>query len=657
MNHTGFIRLAAVQMTVAVANPEDNIKEMTRLAHAAEENGVAVALFPELCISGYTCGDLFFSQQLQSRALEALCAFSKSTEALRCTFIAGLPIRMAGNLYNCAAVVQSGRIAGIVPKTLIPHAGDVDERRWFSSGGAACTPACTVRINDADIPFGSLLFRDKSDAFSFAIEIGNEGRAPVSPGAIAVLEGADAVFNPGTALRTAGCAQALSAEAAALSARYGGAYIRACAGPTESTAEAVHSGYIAIASEGTMLQEQTVLLRSSSSVRADIDISGLRAKRLYRQEFSSSAFRLAEDRKPIEVTLAPLRMLTATDKLLTPPSCAPYIPSDTRAAHKHCLDIFEIQSTALAERLRRAHARTAVIGVSGGSDSTLALLVIAKAMQISDRPASDIVAVSMPGFGTTEQTRGNAHDLMDQLGCSAKDIPIHAAVLQHFKDIGHDPTVYDITYENAQARERTQLLMDIANQTGGFVVGTGDLSEMALGWCTFNGDHMSMYGVNAGLPKGLVRRVIETVSYELGQTEHFLPLTQSTEAVQHTLQAILRTPISPELLPLKNDGNASQQTEDVVGPYELHDFFLYHIVERSAGPKRVLWLAEQAFAGAYDASDIRKWLAVFIRRFFSQQFKRNSLPDGPKLISLSLSPRSGWRMPSDAMWQSWLDEL
>ncbi|HCU08624.1 MAG TPA: NAD(+) synthase, partial [Clostridiales bacterium] len=357
------------------------------------------------------------------------------------------------------------------------------------------------------------------------------------------------------------------------------------------------------------------------------------------------------------VLMDELRSLTRTDALLTSPSRTPFVPELPKQADAYCREIFAIQTTALAERLQRAHARTAVIGVSGGSDSTLALLVAAKAMEMNGQPSSDVLAVTMPGFGTTDRTKDNADRLMEQLGCQVRQIPIVESVLQHFKDIGHDPSQTDVTYENAQARERTQILMDLANQTGGLVVGTGDLSEMALGWCTYNGDHMSMYGINAGIPKGLVRQVIATIARDLGGDASALTIPGDPDVLRQTLEAVLETPISPELLPPDASGNILQQTEDQVGPYELHDFFLFHCIKHGARPDRVLWIADQAFEGIYEPAEIKKWLTVFIRRFFSQQFKRNCVPDGPKLISVGLSPRGDWRMPSDAVADSWLRSL
>jgi NAD+ synthase (glutamine-hydrolysing) len=678
METMGFIRLAAAQPRVVVADPVSNAKEMVRLARSAEAAGAAVVSFPELSLCGYTCGDLFFSEQLRSASLEALDLLVAQTRDLRCALVAGLPLRVGNKLYNCAAVLQGGRVTGIVPKMTIPGAGNVDESRWFSPGSALAGRVESVRIAGKDVPFGSLLFSDEAGGFSFGVEIGREGLMPVAPGARSVLAGADAVFNPAAFIHEAGQSAVRGDSVRELSSRCMCAYVRACAGPTESTAEAVYAGHSIIASAGDVLQETVALERESVSILADVDVQYLRAQRLREPGFgpgcdsglapSSEAGDACKAHPMRTVMLSGLRLLTEKDRLLVPPSCAPYIPADSEEADELCLDIFDIQSTALAERLVRAHARTAVIGVSGGSDSTLALLVAARAMHLNGKPASDILAVSMPGFGTTARTKENAGRLIAQLGCDAREIPICDAVMQHFKDIGHDPSVADVTYENSQARERTQILMDLANQTGGFVVGTGDLSEMALGWCTFNGDHMSMYSVNAGLPKGLVRRVIGAVAGALSRSgmpgEPSAPTQDALfhvegDAVdlQETLQSILGTPISPELLPTDSEGNLAQQTEDVVGPYELHDFFLYHAVERQAAPARVLWLAEQAFAGAYSAEEIRTWLAVFIRRFFSQQFKRNSMPDGPKLIALSLSPNGGWRMPSDAVSDAWLGWL
>lgn len=653
MNLTGFVRFAAASPRVSVADPHANAKEMLALAERADAQGASVVVFPELALSGYTCGDLFFAQPLQHSVLEALDILKRASGETRCALVVGLPLVVEGLLCNCAAVLQAGQIAGVVPKKYPARGSAYDERRWFAPGQALTQGVEHIDLLGESVPFGALLFRS-GEEIVFGVELGSDAEALLSPGTALALAGADVVCCPDAAIHTAGSGAERAVRIAGISERYRGACVYASAGPTESTAEAVFSGHTVSAALGKILQEGETLRPESGLILSDIDVQSIRLHRLRTMPFEACDDAWWTFAKPRTVTLPGLRGLSTEDRLLVPPDRAPYIPDDPESVDAHLLEIFSIQAVALAERLRRAHARTAVIGASGGSDSTLALLVAAKAMQLSDRPASDVLAVSMPGFGTTSRTKNNASRLVEQLGCSSRNIPIHDAVSQHFRDIGHDPSVTDVTYENAQARERTQILMDLANQTGGFVVGTGDLSEMALGWCTFNADHMSMYAVNTGLPKTLVRRTIEAVCEAIGSDPSLGSLVLNQTEAQGALRDILDTPISPELLPLDEEGGLQQETEEVVGPYELHDFFLYHLVERAASPERVLWLAGQAFEGDYEPAVVRTWLEVFIRRFISQQFKRNSLPDGPRLISLSMSPRSGFRTASDASASAWL---
>ena len=654
MQTMGFIRLAGISPRVRLADPRGNAAEMIRLARLAENRSASVALFPELSLSGYSCGDLFFSQQLQESVLEALTLVAEETKDLNCILIVGLPLHIQNNLYNCAAVVQGGRIRGIVPKMHIPNDGEFNENRWFCSGRGLAGRQSTIRLGGEEIPFGHLLFREEQSGFSFGIEICHDAWMPITPGALPVLAGAAVLFNPSASTDFAGKSAVREALVRDLSFRYQCAYVYASAGPSESTADTVFSGHCIIAEGGDVLEQTSGLDRASAYLLADIDFEKIRTSRAHEQNFDPGAGLCVAPPLCHTVLLDGLRCLTREDKLLRPLSRSPFVPEMPGQAEACCREIFAIQATALAERLQRAHARTAVIGVSGGSDSTLALLAAVKAMELNGQPPSDVLAVTMPGFGTTDRTRDNADRLMEQLGCRVLRISIIDAVLQHFKDIGHDPAQRDVTYENAQARERTQILMDLANQNEGLVVGTGDLSEMALGWCTYNGDHMSMYAINAGIPKGLVRQVIATVAGELDKDPPALSIPGDPGVLRQTLEAVLATPISPELLPPDAGGNILQQTEDQIGPYELHDFFLYHFIRNGMSPDRVLWVAEQSFEGSYEPDRIKKWLAVFIKRFFSQQFKRNCVPDGPKLISMGLSPRGDWRMPSDALADSWL---
>lgn len=654
MHTMGFIRLAAVSPQVRLADPLGNAREIVRLARQAEEQAVSVAVFPELSLSGYSCGDLFFSRQLQDSALEALALVAEQTGDLGCALIVGLPLLIRNNLYNCAALLQRGRVLGIVPKIHLPNSGEFNETRWFCSGRGLASREESILLNGVRIPFGHLLFRDEQSGFSFGIEICHDAWMPVTPGARLVMAGALALFNPSASTDFAGKSAVRTNLVKDLSSRYQCAYVYASAGPSESTADTVFSGQCILAENGEVLKQTAGLNRGSAMLLADVDFETIRTRRAQEQNFDSGLDLCAAPPVCQTIPLEELRCLTLSDDLLSPPSRTPFVPEAPEEADAYCREIFALQATALAERLQRARVSTAVIGVSGGSDSTLALLAAGKAMEMNGQPSSNVLAVTMPGLGTTDRTLDNAERLMQALGCQVRRISIVDSVLQHFKDIGQDPRNTDVTYENAQARERTQILMDLANQVGGLVVGTGDLSEMALGWCTYNGDHMSMYGINAGIPKGLVRRVIATLAGDLGKDPGVLPVPGDARVLRETLEAVLDTPISPELLPPDAEGNILQQTEDQVGPYELHDFFLHHGIQNGARPERVLWLAEQAFRGTYELSEIRKWLAVFIRRFFSQQFKRNCSPDGPKLISMGLSPRVDWRMPSDALADSWL---
>ncbi|HPF18090.1 MAG: NAD(+) synthase [Bacillota bacterium] len=657
MQRMGFIRVAAVSPRVRLADPRENAAEMIRQAQLANEQGASVVLFPELSLSGYSCGDLFFSARLREAVTEGLAALTEGTKHLDCTLIIGFPLLERNNLYNCAAVLQNGHIRGIVPKMHIPNTGEFNENRWFCSGRSLSAQSDRIRLNGEDVPFGHLLFRDEDSGFSFGIEVCHDAWMPVTPGARLILAGATTLFNPSASTDFAGKSAVRTALVKDLSFRYQSGYVYASAGPSESTADTVFSGHCVIAQAGDVLRQTSGLSRDSVCILADIDYEGIQTARTCEQNFDPGADLCAAPPAFRTVFLHPLRCLTRSDRLLCPCSKTPFMPDDTEEAAAYCREIFSIQATALAERLRRARVRTAVIGVSGGSDSALALLAAKKAMELNGQPPEDILAVAMDGFGTTGHTKNNADRLMEQLGCRVRRISIVESVLQHFKDIGHDPALTNVTYENAQARERTQILMDLANQNDGLVVGTGDLSEAALGWCTYNGDHMSMYGINAGITKGLVRHVIATVAEDMEKTVPILAVPGDPKILRETLTEILNTPISPELLPPSANGTIRQQTEDQVGPYELHDYFIFHCIKGGAAPDRVRWLAEQTFEGIYPPSEIKKWLTVFIRRFFSQQFKRNCTPDGPKLISLGLSPRGDWRMPSDASAESWLRTL
>ena len=610
---------------------------------AASRQGAALALFPELGLTGYTCGDLFTQSLLRDQAIDALVEIAKATKSQQTHAIVGLPLAIDHRLYNCAAVLGSGRILGIVPKTFLPTTGEFYEERWFTEG-RDLTPT-TVSIGQQVVPVSTdLLFVDEDPRLAFGIEICEDLWAVNPPSGNLCLAGANLICNPSASNELLGKKTYRRELVKQQSARCLAAYAYASAGPGESTTDVVYSGHCMIAENGVISAESPRFNFGTQFITADIDLDRLGHERLINSSFSAGKSTQSMQRISVSVT----QKASTKPKLGTLRSSVsmPFVPTDPAFRAETCQEIFAIQSTGLAKRLKHVGARKVVIGISGGLDSTLALLVTIRAFDLLGLDRKGIIAPTLPGFGTTNRTRGNAEKLVKLLGGTLRVIPIGPAVNRHFEDIGHDPELHDITYENSQARERTQILMDLANQVGGFVVGTGDLSESALGWCTFNGDHMSMYHVNIGVPKTLVRYIITWCADS--------EFSGTTTAVLHD---IADTPISPELLPAAKNGEILQQTESVVGPYELHDFFLYHMVRHGARPAKILFLAEIAFSGNYERKIILKWLSVFIRRFFSQQFKRSAMPDGPKVGSVALSPRGDWRMPSDASAALWLAEL
>ena len=657
MQTLGFIRVAAVSPKVHLGDPSANAREILKLAAGAEEKGSAITLFPELSLTGYSCGDLFHSGQLYHKAMEALLQLLDSTRQLKSAIIIGFPLKIESNLYNCAALVQSGEIKGIVPKMFLPNAGEFNESRWFYPGLGIASEIDSITLFGKDIPFGNLIFADTEGDFSFGLEICHDAWIPLTPGTRLVLAGANTIFNPSASTHFAGKRQVRHDLIKNITLKDQCGYVYASAGPSESTQDTVFSGDSFIAELGDIIAESEILHPSGTLVMADIDYEKIRLERMKEQNFGVCADHFVDRNAYKTVHLQELSYITRQDKLLYTYSKEPFVPKSAEKADAFCREIFSLQTVALAQRLERAHAQRAVIGVSGGSDSTLALLACAQANAALGRPSDQVLAITMPGFGTTDTTHDNALELMKQLGCEIREISIRDSVLQHFKDIGHDPSKHDVTYENAQARERTQILMDVANQVGGMVIGTGDLSEAALGWCTFNGDHMSMYSLNAGIPKCLVQHTIATIAKDLQDGKEILKECGNPKLLAKVLESVLQTPISPELLPPKENGDIAQHTEDNVGPYELHDFFLYHCIRKGMRPDRVLFIAQNAFEGVYELPVIKKWLRVFLQRFFSQQFKRNCVPDGPKLIAFGFSPRGDWRMPSDASANAWLSEL
>lgn len=635
----GLLRIAVATPKMRVADIDFNTDQIRELTTQAQEQQCSLVVFPELSVTGYTCGDLFYQQLLQQQAIGALVSLAQWSQNRQIALVVGVPICCDGRMYNCAAVIAGGIICGLVPKSYIPNSGEFYEQRWFSA--ASTSRQSQVTIAGDQIPFGTdLLFRasSRSDVL-IGIEICEDLWAVEPPSGAQALAGANLLLNLSASPELLGKQEYRRNLVATQSARCLAAYAYAGAGPHESSTDLVYSGHCLIAENGQVLAETQRFAFTAQLAMADVDPARVQMERQRNRSFAAShqlSFR------HIDIPL----QATHVAQLRRPVVKNPFVPSEKEERRQRCREIFHIQTSGLVKRLLHTGAKNAVIGLSGGLDSTLALLVTVKAFDIAGFDRTGIITVTMPGFGTTSRTRSNAEKLAQLLGAQLRVIPIDAAVKQHFQDIGHDPELHDVTYENCQARERTQVLMDIANQVGGLVIGTGDLSELALGWCTYNGDHMSMYAVNSGVPKTLVRYLVAW-----GADEEF------SGEIAAVLKDVCATPISPELLPPTADGQIEQLTEAVVGPYLLHDFYLYQVVRMHYPPHKVLMLAEQAFAGDYSRSQLINWLKQFYRRFFSQQFKRSCLPDGPKVGTIALSPRGDWRMPSDASAALWLRQL
>jgi len=630
----GFVKAAAATPPLRVADPTYNALRVVELTRQAAEKGASIIVFPELCLTGYTCGDLFLQKILQEKALEALCAVRDATANWNIITIVGLPLAQHGKLYNCAAILCGGSVQGIVPKQNIPNYGEFYEQRYFVSGKNVLPEQIFISSPAGDIStmFGGCLTFSTPGGFTLGVEICEDLWAPVAPSVQLAERGANVIVNLSASNEMVGKAAYRRDLVKSQSARLLCGYIYADAGFGESTQDLVFSGHNIIAENGSLLQESKQF--SSGIIYADIDIDRVNHERRRMNTFSG-----CEASYEIELPLQPIENDLA-DRIFSP---TPFVPDDPTQRGERCEEILSMQVAGLATRLQCTNAKTAVVGLSGGLDSTLAFLVLVRAFDQLGLARKGILAVTMPCFGTTSRTKGNAEKLAEAYGVTLRTVDIKAAVDQHFQDIGQDKKDLSVTFENAQARMRTLVLMDIANQNGGMVIGTGDLSELALGWATYNGDHMSMYGVNASIPKTLVRYL---VAYEASRAD---------AALSSVLRDILETPVSPELLP-PTDGEISQKTEDLVGPYELHDFFLYYFLRFGYPPRKIYQIAVSTFEDRYAPTVIKKWLLVFLRRFFSQQFKRSCLPDGPKVGSVTLSPRGDWRMPSDACAHIWLDE-
>lgn len=631
----GFIKVAAASPALRVADCRYNAEQSVAAMQRAAAAGVRLLVLPELGLTGYTCGDLLLQPVLQQGALHALQTLLAVSAGLPMTTVAGLPLEVEGKLYNCAAVLHGGKILGVVPKTNLPNYGEFYEARWFTPAPAE---AKAISLLGQQVPFGTdLLFCCRElPEYKLAVEICEDLWVALPPSTRHVMAGATVIANCSASDETIGKAEYRRELITGQSARLMAGYLYADAGRGESTTDMVFAGHDLIAENGRLLAETALF--TNEMIVTEIDVHRLTAERR-----RTNTWRAADSAGYTIIPFSLPAEVTTLTRLIDP---HPFVPADSAERKQRCEAILTMQAEGLRRRLEHIGCPCAVLGISGGLDSTLALLVAVRALDLLGRPRTDMIAVTMPGFGTTHRTRSNAELLCEKLGVTLRTVSIAAAVRQHFKDIGHDESVTDTTYENAQARERTQVLMDIANQENGIVVGTGDLSELALGWATYNGDHMSMYGVNGSIPKTLVRYLVRHAAETCGD-----------EALAAVLYDILDTPVSPELLPADEGGRIAQKTEDLVGPYELHDFFLYHFIRYGCPPQKLLYLAENAFAGRYDRAVILKWLRTFCRRFFQQQFKRSCLPDGPKVGSVTLSPRGDWRMPSDASAALWLREI
>ena len=643
MNEHGFYRFAAACPKMKVADTKYNTDQILECIRKAHEEQTTVIVFPELCITGYTCNDLFHQDQLLNKAEEALERIKAFTmnECQKIIVAVGAPVRIEGRLYNCAVFIEGGSIIAVTPKVYLPNQREFYEKRYFSSGRELLRgiPKVCKLCGWAKVPVTNLIKTDED--LVIGCEICEDLWVPNPPSGFLALTGAQVIVNLSASDALVGKADYRRNLVLNQSARCMAGYVYASAGVHESTTDMVCSGHLIIAENGSKLAEENRFSRDSEIIYADIDVKRLTMQRISEgdfQDFISTPYDIRAARAPFIMTADELKYRYVAK--------TPFVPSTLDRRNEVCCEIFNIQCAALAKRLEASNTKRAVIGLSGGLDSTLALLVIYQTYKLLNRPVKDILAITMPGFGTTKRTKGNAEKMAECLGVELRTIDITDACFQHFKDIGHDPNIADVTYENVQARERTQILMDVANKEHGIVIGTGDLSEIALGWCTYNADHMSMYSVNCDIPKTLVRYLVR----------FYADLVCDKGELSKVLKDILATPVSPELLPTDKEGNITQKTESILGDYILHDFYLYHFVKYGATPDKILYLAKYAFKDDFSEDELKTTLKLFLRRFFTQQFKRSCVPDGPKVGTLSLSPRADWRMPSDASFNDWLEE-
>ena len=634
----GFIKVASAIPAVKVADCKFNAQQIDTQIAIADGKGVQVIVFPELCITGYSCADLFGQTLLLEEAEIALMQIMNNTRQMDIISIVGMPVVVNSTLMNCAVALQKGKILGVVPKTYLPNHKESSEQRWFAS--TSTTNETQIRLCGQSVPFGKNLLFDTAET-CFGIELGDDLWVPVPVSSTLALKGAEIIFNLSADVESIGKYTYLCSLVNQQSARCLSGYVLSSCGFGESTTDVVFGGNGLIAENGVMLATAERFSLKEQLIISEIDVERLRNERRTNTTFlANQALVKDEPATHVSTELVNQRELILTRTI----DALPFVPKGD-IMNQRCEEIFEIQVMGLAKRLVHTNCKAAVVGISGGLDSTLALLVCAKTFDKLGLSRKGIIGITMPGFGTTDRTYNNALHLMASLGITIKEISIKDACIQHFKDIDHDMTKHDVTYENSQARERTQILMDYANKVNAMVIGTGDLSELALGWATYNGDHMSMYGVNASIPKTLVKHLVSWVAMNGVDYES-----------RNTLLDIVDTPISPELIPADEQGNIKQKTEDLVGPYELHDFFIYHFLRFGFRPSKIFFLASTAFRGEYNEETIKKWLTTFCRRFFMQQFKRSCLPDGPKVGSVGLSPRGDWKMPSDACATLWLKE-
>ncbi len=640
LSNYGHLRLGVCSPELRIADTEFNSKKIIEAIDDGVSQGCKVMLFPELSVSSYTCGDLFYQRSLLRDSANAVNNIAAHTAKTGSIAIVGFPVENHGRIYNAAAFLNNGRIMGIIPKTFLCNTGQYYEERWFSSEFDRVEDF--IDWDGEKIPFGSdILFDVKNiEGCTIGIEICEDLWTVIPPSFSMAAAGATLLVNLSASDEFIGKRMYRAELVKTQSARTFAAYALSSCGPGESTTDLIYGGHCAIAENGQMLEETSRFTFDTQIIYHDVDIEKMVIDRTLNKSFAHT--KPTKNFRRIEVEFEESEVKKLKRKFRK----SPFVPEDKSERDEFCREVFAIQTTSLAKRLKHTGVKHAIVGVSGGLDSTLTLIVIARTFENLGFDMKDIIAVSMPGFGTTKRTKGNAEKLAGKLGVTFKVIPIEKSVAQHFKDIGHDPDQHDTVFENAQARERTQILMDLANKYGGLVIGTGDLSEIALGWSTYNGDHMSMYAVNAGVPKTLVRYVV-----------NWCADTQYQDEISEILNDIIDTPISPELLPISEMGELVQETEQKIGPYELHDFFLYHSIRCHFKPSKVVFLAEHAFGDKYSREEITAWIKIFYKRFFNQQFKRSCMPDGIKVGTVSLSPRGNWRMPSDAVADGWLKEL